>query len=359
MRIPRHNRDLNDALTLLDEKFLAARSDVQQAWNLLDSDELAFVDKEIDRCLTDRRYYLENYHVIRDEDGQIHTLYPFWDHQEIIFEAFTQGWERDGCFRGIILKPRQSGGTTFVGGIIFHRTIFEPHVFSIVMAQDEDTTAELYRRTWDAFNDLPWWLRPRIASKQQERHMVFQEPDEQRRMVDPGLGSTLLITNAQRKAGVAIGRTIRCGHFSEASRWPSAEIWTADIKPSLNARDMLAFIESTAYGRSGLFYNMWMAAEAGKSAWTPIFIPVYKVRKYFIPVKADDRFVLTDDEQALRRRVKEQENFTIPLGFFKWRRNDITETINATGSDETHFESYPTTSGEAFISSGLCAIQAE
>jgi hypothetical protein len=145
-------------------------------------------------------------------------------------------------------------------------------------------------------------------------------------------------------------------HNSEVSRWPSAEVWTADIEPSLNARDMLAIMESTAYGRNGLFYNQWKAAEAGKSEWIPVFIPVYKVRKYYLPLRKGEIIDLTDDEKALRSKVKGAEKFTIPLGFFKWRRKKIIATENATGSDETHFESYPVTSGEAFINSGLCAF---
>jgi hypothetical protein len=115
-------------------------------------------------------------------------------------------------------------------------------------------------------------------------------------------------------------------------------------------------MESTAYGRSGLYYNMWRAAESGKSIWRALFIPVYKVRKYFIPVLKSEQFTLTPEEKGLRDNVKRNEQFTVPLGFFKWRRAEIIETINSTGSDETHFESYPVTPGEAFISSGFCAF---
>src|SRR5208337_4617032 len=94
----------------------------------------------------------------------------------------------------------------------------------------------------------------------------------------------------------------------------------------------------------------------GKSIWRALFIPVYKVKKYFLPVYKSDDFSLTSDEKSLRRGVRERENYTIPLGYFKWRREQIVETINATKSDETFLESYPETSGQAFISSGFCAF---
>src|SRR5277367_219503 len=351
MRIPRRDPTLNDKLELLDEHFLLQNSEIQRAWDMLDLTELDFIDGEIERCITDRRYYLENYHVIRDEQGQVKTMYPFLDQQETIFDALMKGWNRDGCFRGIVLKPRQTGGTTFVGAIIFHRTIFESQVFSAIMAQNEETTAELWRRTNYAYDALPWWLRPERGSVQMERHMMFQRMDEKRRAADPGLDSTLIVSNAQKKAGVLIGRTVRAIHCSEVSWWPpDPEIWSSDIEPSLNARDGLAIMESTAHGRSGLFYNMWNAAERGQSDWTPIFIPVYKVRKYSIPLKVGEQLILTEYEQALRTSVKEQDNFTIPLAFFKWRRKKIQSVIHSTGSDESHAESYPTTPIEAFIS---------
>jgi hypothetical protein len=356
MRISRKNPDLNELIELLDEKYVAAGSDTARAWDAVAPDELAYINEEIDKCVGDCRYYLENYHTIRDEHGRLKTLYPFWDHQEIIYNFFEEDWAKQGCFRAVILKPRQSGGTTWSSGFIFHGTIFTPEAYSLTMAQDEKVSGEIFQRLMDAYHNLPWWLRPEYVSKQQGLHVIFQRRDEAERLVNPGLGSTLLVSNAQRSSGIAIGRTIRNLHGSEVSRWPSADAWTADIKPSLNAHDMKAILESTAWGRNGLFFNMWRAAEQGKSNWRPIFIPVYKVRKYFIPLRAGESFDLTLEEKALRKSVKEKENFTIPYGFFKWRRQDIIETINATGSDETHDEAYPVTSSAAFLSSGFGAF---
>lgn len=356
MRIPRKDNNLNDAIEALDVRLEEAKGIVADAWESLTGDELKFIDGEIEKCIVDRHYYIENYHTIRDEHGRVQTLYPAWDHQLLLREHLDREWKERGCFKGIVLKPRQCGGTTWSAAIVFHATIFTEQAYSIMMAHDDDASAEIARRIFDAFSALPWWLKAEFSSKQMERHVIFQRSDDRRRALDPGLGSTLLISNAQKGAGVAIGRTIRSGHFSEVSRWPSAEVWTADIDPSLNARDMLAIMESTAFGRNGLFYNLWKSSAEGKSDWTPIFIPVYKVRKYYLPLRKGEVIDLTDDERAIRDRVKTEDNFTIPLGFFKWRRKKIIATENATGSDETHYESYPITSGEAFIASGLCAF---
>ena len=363
MRIQRKDNGLNDYIEVLDEKFMEAKRQskndtevVPRALELLTDDENRFIDAEVEKCIHDRRYFMENFYVIRDERGQLRTLYPFFSHQDIISEAVEEEWKEKGCCRLIILKPRQAGSTTWNAAMIFHATIFVPNTYSLVMGQDDRVSDEIYQRIMDANAALPWFLKPEQLSTRAGRQVIFQRSDEHTRTVDPGLGSTLMVSNAQKSTGVAIGRTVRNILASEMSRWPDAQVWTGDIKPSLNAPDMLGIIESTAYGRTGLYYNMWRAAEKGKSIWRALFIPVYKVRKYSLPVYKSENFTLTRDEKLIRRNVKENENFTIPLGFFKWRRAEIIEAVNATGSEETHYESYPLNPLEAFIASGDCAF---
>src|SRR6202041_290174 len=362
-QIPRQDKTLRAGLEVMDARFQEAPDGPDKfryAWDSLHDDEVACIDEVTFKCRYDRRYYLENFHVIKDEHGNAQTLWPLWQHQEHILEIIEREWKNKGCYRLIILKPRQIGGTAFSGGVIFHATIFTERAFTLMMAQSRKTTGELYRRIWDAFNSIPWFLMPELESKFQEDRFVFQRSDPKRRMVDPGLASTLVIANAQEQAGVAIGKTIRAAHFSEASRWPDDDMWSSDIEPSMNAKDTQAIMESTPYGRQGIFYAKWIAAEKGEDEdWTPVFIPVYKVKKYFLPVLKGSGFRLTDEERIFRAKVEQSEGMKIPLGFFNWQRRKIKAYINNARSMEGLYkfqESYPSTSGEAFISSCLCAF---
>lgn len=367
MFIPRRDASLNDAIEALDELFVIdARSDFDYAWELVGAqpDYSAFIDEQIDKCSTNRRYYLENYHIIKDEQGHAQTLFPLLDQQELILETIESDWYETGHYRRIIVKPRQCGGTIISGALVFQETIFNERMFTLMMAQNRDTTSELARRIKDAFYSLPWWMRPRRESEVQDTHYIFQEPDERKRLSDPGLASTLIISNAAKEAGIAIGKTIRCAHFSEVSRWPESDAWTADIEPSMNAKDTRAIMESTGYGRRGIFYNMWKKAIKGKNTdWKPLFIPVYRVRKYFTPITRKEKFVLTEKESEFRDKIRDVGDgigrYTIRDGYFKWQRRKIEAYIDYEGSMEGLYkfqESYPDTWEVAFISSGLCAF---
>lgn len=353
MRIPRRNLELNDAIEVLDQHLIAVKGNATLAWQRLLPDEITWIDTELDRAL-DLRYYLENYHTIKTESGILKTLYPFWDHQEILYEAIMEEWDANGYCKIIVLKPRQTGISVWTAASMFHRTIFTPHCFTMIVAQNGDTSTHLYNMSINAYYNLPWWMRPEYLYKTKTGGIEFQRSDENARMIDPGLGSMMQVSPANQTSGVAIGRTIRCFHGSECSRWPSDEIYEGDIKPSLNAQDSYEVEESTAFGRQGLFYDQWSAAEEGESEMRPVFIPVYKVRKYSKPIIGV--FELTEEEKIFSAKVKKEDNFEIKDEFWNWRRARLRAAKRIMNGKTGFLESYPLTPQEAFQASGLCAF---
>ena len=144
MRLPRRNPDLNDAIELLDQHYVASDKNAAQAWARLSADELVWIETEIEKAL-DLRYYLENYHFIRTENGVLKSLYPFWDHQEMVYEAMQEEWEEKGYCKVIVLKPRQTGISVWTAASMFHRTIFTPHCFTMIVAQNINTSEHIYK----------------------------------------------------------------------------------------------------------------------------------------------------------------------------------------------------------------------
>lgn len=352
MRLPRKDPDLNDAIELLDQHYIAADKNASKAWQLLSSDEREWIDNEIGKAI-DLRYYLENYHTIQTENSIIKTLYPFWDHQEIVYEAMQEEWAENGYCKVIILKPRQTGISVWTAASMFHRTIFTPHCFTMIVAQNITTNTHLYNMCLNAYALLPWWMRPEYIYKTKSGAIEFQRVDDKERTVDPGLGSIIQVSPANQTSGVAIGKTIKNLHLSEVSRYPSDEVYEADIKPSMNASDAYAVMESTGYGRQGLFYEQWGAAVDGDTDFRAVFIPVYKVRKYYLPIHGE--FDLADDEKGFNERAKKEEHFEIPDEFWNFRRRGL-RGARRTGNKSGFLESYPLTPTEAFQSSGLCAF---
>lgn len=352
MAVLRKNKELNDAIEVLDEAFIRAQNDVELAMAYLTPDEMDFVNAETMACL-DQRYYLENYHCIRDEQGNWKALYPWWDHQEIVYEAVTEEFNENGYCKLIVLKPRQTGLTTWTAASMFHRTIFNAHNYTMLVAQDPERSANMYTMCINAYQALPWWLRPESQYQTKGDAILFQRKDEMERLVNPGLGSTIQCSHAQKTAGVAIGRTIRNLHASEASRWPSSDVFHADILPSMNARDTYAVMESTGYGRNGLMYDWWETTVEGDNDWRALFIPVYKVKKYYLPIKK--ALTLTEEEAKFTARVEREEQFTIPNEFWNFRRLGIRAATRGKGKSG-FLESYPITPQEAFQASGLCAF---
>ena len=352
-RIPRRKIELNDAIEALNQVLVGADNDIHKAWASLSGDELKFIDGELTACL-DLRYFLENYYCIRTENGVVKTLYPFWDHQELLYEAIKVEWDENGQCLIIVLKPRQAGITVWTSASMFHRTIFTPNAYTLTVAQNNETSTHIFKMMFNAYNWLPWYLRPEVLFKQEGNYIEFQTADEMQRMTSPGLGSAIQVDNAQKMTGVAIGRTIRNLHASEVSRWPNADMFTADIEPSMNAQDEYGVIESTAFGREGLFYDHWRGSVDGDTGWRAVFIPVYRVRKYSLPIKGE--FIKTSEEKIFTEHVKKQEHFDIPDSFWAWRRRRLRACMRTTGAPWTHYESYPITPDEAFQSSGICAF---
>jgi hypothetical protein len=359
--IPRKNPEINDGIEALNDCLLRVNGDLEKAWESLSSDEMEFVESEISKCL-DRDYFLQNYYVIRTEHGETRTLFPYWDHQSILAEAIDEENSSGEQCLIIVLKPRQAGITVWVSASMFHRTIFTPNTYTLTVAQNGDTSTAIFKMMNNAYQALPWWLRPEKLYKQEGSYLEFQTADEVRRMTNPGLNSVIQVDNAQKMTGVAIGRTYRCVHLSEVSRWPNADMFTADIEPSMNAKDEYGIMESTAFGREGLYYDHWAASLDGDTGWRPVFIPVYKIRKYidlgrgFMNKKHQTSLTLTLEEQSFTDRVRREEKYEIPQEFWAFRRQKLKASIRTTGAPWSHMESYPITPDEAFQASGICAF---
>lgn len=263
-----------------------------------------------------------------------------------------------------------SHNSTISEGLIFHRTVFNQAINSLIVAQDPGQAAYLFDMFTRAYDNLPWWMKPEKLFRSKGKYMVFDTGKVDRE----GLGSQILVEAANKLTGVSVGRTIRTAHLSELSDWDSPETLTEQIFPTMNARDELAIMESTARGRSGrgkFWYDFWNNAVDkwgdGLWEWKPIFIEWFRcsvstidktsVGKYARGLDGET-FEPTADELAFREKIKKEtlDGFVIPDEMLKWRRYKIDETVAATGDSYGFQQEYPSNHYEAFVSSGTCAF---
>lgn len=196
---------------------------------------------EIEDKLSDKWWRLDNLYMIENEQGQL-VRFRLRPAQRLLFEMM---W-----YLNIILKARQLGFSTAIDIYLLDEALFNNNLKCGIIAQDQPASGEIYRTKIEVpFDNLPSWLKTRfkIKSRRSGVHggfIVFEH------------GSSIQVATSFRSG------TVHRLHVSEhgkiCAKYPAKakEVRTG----TLNAvhPGCIAFIESTAEGVGGDFYNMTM-----------------------------------------------------------------------------------------------------
>lgn len=357
MGVRRANPHLDEFVELMDDHFLHSAGDIPSAWQRIGKVEREFMRGEIEHSRRDPRYYLENYHTIRTEQEGLKTLSPFWDSQELFYNEVVTLMVAGRPVKVMVLKARQLGLSTICEGLVFWKTIFTPVCNTLIVATDTMKADDQFEMSRLAYDCLPWWMRPETRYDQKGRILQFDRKDDFLRKISPGLKSNIYVEAANKNTGVARGKTIRACHMSELATWEGGgATLTQQIFPTMNADDVLAFMESTAEGRSGFWYRFWCDTIEGKTDWHPIFIPFFRVRKYSLPILPTVNFVVTSEEEEYRHKIKEETNIEISDEVLNWRRMKVATFVSLEGDEFGFRQEYPSNWMEAFQGKGICAF---
>lgn len=302
--------------------------------------------------LRDARSYAESFLKIRTKDSQLVPLRLNKPQKKLMREV-EERRRRKKPVRIIILKARQMGFSTIVGGLIFAETATRFNTDSLIIAHKEEATANLYRMHKTFLQHLPPQIAPMVRSSNAQE-IVFDAPARMAEMGKRGLGSRIRCATA---GGSGQGRsyTLKNVHMSEYAFWPGAKNETfAGIMAAVpDSWDTAVFIESTANGYDD-FKEKWdRAVEAQRNGdeegWVPIFFPWYEMEEY--RRRPPRGFALTEEETEI------QKTFRLDTRQMAWRRWAIE---NLCGGDADLFrQEYPATPEEAFIATGVCAFDKE
>lgn len=259
------------------------------------------------QLLTNFPFYAKSALKIRTKEGAIKPL-NLNPAQQILHDAVTKQLESEGKIRIIILKARQQGLSTYVGGYLYYSVSQRKACKAMVITHHADSTRALFDMTKRYHEHCPDILKPH--TKYSSRKEISFDI----------LDSSFVVSTAGADA-VARGETLSHVHCSELGFWQkstAADNWNGLTQAVPNTKGTAIFVESTANGVSNTFYDLWTGACDGSNGYIPVFIPWFTdpdyredVPKNFerTPEEIDlcEEFNL-DNEQLMFRRKKIAQN---------------------------------------------------
>lgn len=288
------------------------------------------------RLLNDFEFWAANCAKIRTKEGEIKPLIlnPV---QRRLVERIEAQRAATGKVRMVIVKARQQGLSTVVSAYQYWWLSQRKAQKGLVLAHVAESTTALFDMYHRLHSNVPKLMQP--TTKYSSRtELVFS-----------ALDSGLRVATAGGK-GVARGETFTTAHLSEVAFWPTTfaeNNFNGLIQCVPDTPGSAVFLESTANGMTGVFYNMYQGARAGTNGYELFFSAWYESDEYRDETFPKD-MTLTPDEEKL------VELYDLDLAQLWWRRRKI-----ATNGAEMFRQEYPSTPEEAFISTGRPVFNSE
>tara|TARA_R100000951_G_scaffold18842_7_gene15477 strand:+ start:102 stop:1673 length:1572 start_codon:yes stop_codon:yes gene_type:complete len=280
------------------------------------------------RLFTDFPFYAKSALKIRTKEGDIAPL-DLNPAQQILQDAVSKQVASEGKVRVIILKARQQGLSTYTGGYLYYAVSQQSARKAMVVTHHADSTRALFDMTKRFHEHCPEILKPHTKYSSR-RELSFDVLD-----------SSFVVATA---GGDSVGRgeTLTHVHASELAFWNKStaqDIWNGLIQAVPNTKGTAIFVESTANGVTGTFYELWKGAIEGTNGYVPCFIPWFTDPEYREPVPA--KFERTPDEEDLA------EKYNLDDEQLMFRRRKIAQN----GIDLFNQE-YPAKPEDAFLNTG-------
>lgn len=259
--------------------------------------------------------------------------------QRILHEAAEEQRARKGWVRKIIVKGRQQGISTYVGARFYHKAALNRGRNVYILTHDDTGTQALFEMVDRYHMHNP--LRPHTGNNN-VKELEFDRLD-----------SSYFVATAGNKAA-GRGKMITLFHGSEVAFWPNAkEHFGASVQAVPMLPETEIFLESTANGVTGEFYERWQDAIGGVGDYEPVFIPWFLQSEYVRPDLVAEGFEpSTDAGDDMFSEVEYMEMFNLTLEQMAWRRAKKQELRELPFDQE-----YPATSELAFQQKQVGAYQ--
>lgn len=277
---------------------------------------------------------------IRDKAGDI-VPFVLNEPQRLIHERLEAQRERTGKVRAAILKGRQQGCSTYVGGRFYWRGTLWPGVRSFILTHRTDATANLFNMAKRFHMNCPALARPDTKASN-AKELLFSRLD----------GGYSIGTAEAREVGRS--NTFHLFHGSEVAFWSNAEEHLTGVFQAVPEQDGTEIIlESTANGVGGVFYNLCHAALRGESDFQLIFVPWFLSPEYRAKAPAGW------SPPPAWVEYRELHGLDAEQVYWAWSKNR--DLMGSSGGDPEDIgwmfrQEYPATVEEAFQMSGVDAF---
>lgn len=287
------------------------------------------------RLYDDFAFYAKHCVKIRTKQGKIAPL--VLNRVQVRFlEKVIHQLSTTGRVRMVVLKARQQGLSTVITALQYWWVSQRKAQKGLVMAHEGDSTTtlfDMYKRIHDNAPDI---VRP--STKYSSRsELVFDKLDSAFRVATAG------------GRGVARGEMLTFAHLSEVAFWPPAfanNNFNGLVQAIPEEDGTFIFLESTAQGVTGKFYEMYQGAVRRDHLWNGyevFFSAWFESDEYRETAPAD--FVRTPEEEDLIKEFS-HKGLTSNDQLY-WRRKKV-----ATNGMDLFKQEYPATPEEAFLSTG-------
>jgi hypothetical protein len=245
------------------------------------------------RLLEDFAFWAAKSWKIRTKKGEIIPLVLNAVQRRFLLEHVLPQLETVGYVRSVILKGRQQGLSTVVAAFLYWRASQHKGQKGLVVAHQQDSTDTLFNMYKRGHDNMPELLKPQTKYSN-KRELVFKSAN-----ASVSLDSSIQVATASGK-GVARGETIQLMHLSEVAFWQATfakENFNGLIQSLPNVANTACFVESTANGMAGQFYDLWQAAVKGENGFLPFFSAWFESDEYRETPPSD--FCRTPDENNL------------------------------------------------------------
>lgn len=255
--------------------------------------------------MADPKWRLRNLYWVRTEKGIATPFTPNWTQEDFL----SSMW-----YLNIILKARQLGFTTLITLFMLDACLFNSNVHAGIIADTDDKAKEIFRdKIKFAYERLPAGLRMARETVVDSVHAL--EFDN---------GSSIRVGTSMRGLVLQYLLVTELGKIAVEFPEKAEEIRTGSFN-TVHAGQFI-FIESTAKGQAGLFYDlcaMAMKDLAEKRELTPLsfrfhFYPWFLDARYELTGSAVASVVFTDADRKYFAGVEAEMGCELSLGQKAW-----------------------------------------